>query len=398
MADEHRSDITWMNWSGKLSAAPRNIAQVGTVEAIQGELLAAREGGWNVRTVGTAHSHYPLLPTDGVLLDTRPLTGLVSVDKTAMTATFRSGTKIHACGRPLLEHGMGLLNQGDIDQQSIGGAIATGTHGTGINLGSLSSAVTQLSLVLVDGSFVTCNHEVEPDLFEAARLSLGALGVVIEVTIQVRDAYRLEERQWLEPLESVLERIEELTQATRHFEYFWWPGQERAVCKSIDVTEEPPRYPLGEEGQRRAWSFEVLPNQRLNPHTEMEYSLPSENGPACIEDINNLLSRHHPEVEWPVEYRTVAGDDVWLSPTGGRSTVTISIHESVRNDETSYYQDAEKIFRSYGGRPHWGKVHYLNRDDLAASYDHWDRWWTVRENVDPTGVLLNDPLRQLRPI
>tara|TARA_E500000075_G_C6935589_1_gene291594 strand:- start:622 stop:1014 length:393 start_codon:yes stop_codon:yes gene_type:complete len=130
----------------------------------------------------------------------------------------------------------------------------------------------------------------------------------------------------------------------------------------------------------------------------MEYSLPSENGPACIEDINNLLSRHHPEVEWPVEYRTVAGDDVWLSPTGGRSTVTISIHESVRNDETSYYQDAEKIFRSYGGRPHWGKVHYLNRDDLAASYDHWDRWWTVRENVDPTGVLLNDPLRQLRPI
>ncbi|HAF68081.1 MAG TPA: hypothetical protein DCX77_02135 [Acidimicrobiaceae bacterium] len=395
---DHDNKATWTNWSGKLSAEPQSIVQVGTVDAIRGELSAAREGGWTVRTAGTAHSHYPLLPTDGVLLDTRPLTGLVSVDEQAMTATFRAGTKIHACGRPLLEHGMGLLNQGDIDQQSIGGAIATGTHGTGIKLGSFSSAVTQLSLVLVDGSVVTCSHAVEPDLFEAARLSLGALGVVVEATIRVRDAYRLEEHQWLEPLDSVMERIDELTQATRHFEYFWWPGQERAVCKSIDITEEPPKYPLGEEGQRRAWSFEVLPNQRLNPHTEMEYSVPSESGPACIEEINKLLSDHYPEVEWPVEYRTVAADDVWLSPARERSTVTISIHEAVQNDETSYYQDAEKIFRSHGGRPHWGKVHYLTSDDFSATYDHWDQWWGVRDDVDPTGVLLNEHLRQLRPL
>ena len=164
---DHGKGPAWSNWSGKLSARPKSVVQVGSVEAIRSELLAARDGGWTVRTSGTAHSHYPLLPTNGVILDTRPLAGLVAVDNDAMTATFRTGTKIHACGRPLLDHGMGLLNQGDIDQQSIGGAIATGTHGTGVELGSFSSAVTQLSILLVDGSVVTCDQETEADLFEA---------------------------------------------------------------------------------------------------------------------------------------------------------------------------------------------------------------------------------------
>ena len=386
----------WKNWSGKLSAEPQRIVQVGTVDAIRSELFAARDGGWSVRTAGTAHSHYPLLPTNGVILDTRPLSGLVSVDAEAMTATFRAGTKIHACGRPLLEHGLGLLNQGDIDQQSVGGAIATGTHGTGVELGSFSSAVTELSVLLVDGSVVTCTPDCEPDLFEAARLSLGAVGVVLEVTLQVREAYRLEEQRWLEPLESVMERIDELVTATRHFEYFWYPGQDRAICKSIDITEEPGRYPLGDEGQRLAWSCEVLPNQRLDPHTEMEYSLPTEHGPSCVAEIKNLLSSNYPDVLLPIEYRTVAADNVWLSPTRGRATVTVSIHEDVERDETAYYKDAETVFRAHGGRPHWGKVHYLSGEDLAADYDHWQDWWRVRDDVDPTGVLLNDALRKLR--
>ena len=386
----------WKNWSGKLSANPRRIVQVGTVDAIRSELLAARDGGWTVRTAGTTHSHYPLLPTDGVILDTRPLSGLVSVDSEAMTATFRAGTKIHACGRPLLEHGLGLLNQGDIDQQSVGGAIATGTHGTGVDLGSFSSAVTELLILLVDGSVVTCSPDREPDLFEAARLSLGAVGVVLEVTLQVREAYRLEEQRWLEPFESVMERIDELVTATRHFEYFWYPGQDRAICKSIDITEEPGRYPLGDEGQRLAWGFEVLPNQRLDPHTEMEYSIPTEHGPSCVAEIKNLLSSNYPDVLWPIEYRTVAADNVWLSPARERATVTVSIHEDVERDETAYYKDAETVFRAHGGRPHWGKVHYLSGEDLASDYNHWQDWWGVRDEVDPTGVLLNDALRKLR--
>ncbi len=311
--------VGWSNWSGKLRAEPARVVPVATEEGIRAELLAAVQAGTTVRTAGTAHSHHPLLPTDGVILDTRPLAGLVAADRDAATATFRAGTKIQAAGRPLLDHGLGLRNQGDIDQQALAGAIATGTHGTGPTLGNFSSAVVGARLVLTDGSIVDCSARQEPDLFELARLSLGAVGVMSEVTLAVREAYRLAEHLWLEPFESVMDRIDDLVAATRHFEYFWYPGQERAICKAIDETDEPCRYPLGKEGERLGWSFEVLPNVRVDPHTEMEYSVPAEHGPACVKAIHELLTTDFPDVAWPIEYRTVAADDVWISPARGRA-------------------------------------------------------------------------------
>ena len=389
--------VAWSNWSGKLTAEPARVVPVATEEAIRAELLTAAESGTTVRTAGTTHSHHPLLPTNGVILDTRPLAGLVSADANARTATFRGGTKIQMTGRPLLEYGLGLHNQGDIDQQAVAGAVATGTHGTGPTLGNFSSVVKTARLVLVDGSVVDVSADHEPDLFEVARLSLGALGVMSEVTLRVAEAYRLDEHLWLEPFDSVMDRIDELVAATRHFEYFWYPGQERAVCKAINLTDDQPRYPLGGEGERRGWSFEVLPNVRVDRHTEMEYAVPAQNGPACVAAIRELLASKHPDVQWPIEYRTVAADDVWISPARERATVTISIHEAVERDEEPYYRAAEEIFRSFAGRPHWGKVHYLSSEDLAGDYDRWADWWRVRDDVDPTGVLLNNRLRELQP-
>lgn len=389
--------VEWSNWSGKLQADPTRVVPVSTEEAIRAELLAASESGTTVRVAGTTHSHHPLLPTDGVIFDTRPLAGLVSVDTAAQTATFRAGTKIQAAGRPLLDHGLGLTNQGDIDQQALAGAVATGTHGTGPGLGNFSSALVAARLVLADGSIVDCSADHEADLFETARLSLGAVGVMSELTLQVRKAYRLDEHLWLEPFESVMDRVDELISATRHFEYFWYPGQDRAICKAIEETDEPPLYPLGGEGERLGWSFEVLPNVRVDPHTEMEYSVPAESGPECVAAIRDLLASDFPDVAWPIEYRTVAADDVWISPARERPTVTISIHEAVEKNEEPYYRAAEEIFRSYGGRPHWGKVHYLTTEDLAGDYDKWTDWWRVRDSVDPDGILLNDRLRELQP-
>ncbi|MDG2111321.1 MAG: D-arabinono-1,4-lactone oxidase [Actinomycetota bacterium] len=389
--------VEWTNWSGKLRAEPTRVVPVSNEDGIRAELVDAAASGTTVRVAGTTHSHHPLLPTDGVILDTRPLAGLVSVDTDAQTATFRAGTKIQAAGRPMLDHGLGLRNQGDIDQQALAGAVATGTHGTGPGLGNFSSALVAARLVLVDGSVVDCSAGHETELFEAARLSMGAVGVMSELTLQVREAYRLDEHLWLEPFESVMDRIDELIAATRHFEYFWYPGQERAICKAIEETDEAPRYPLGGEGERLGWSFEVLPNVRVDPHTEMEYSVPAEKGPACVAAIRELLASDFPDVAWPIEYRTVAADDVWISPARGRATVTISIHQAVEKDEEPYYRAAEEIFRSYGGRPHWGKVHYLDTDDLAGDYDRWSDWWRVRDSVDPTGTLLNGRLRELQP-
>ena len=194
-----------------------------------------------------------------------------------------------------------------------------------------------------------------------------------------------------------MENIDYLTSASRHFEYFWYPGRTEAICKATNETEKLPIYPIGEEGNRRGWNFEVLSNQRLTPHTEMEYAIPSHHGPSCIHALRDLIKNKHKDIKWPVEYRTVKADDLWISPARGRKTVTISIHQAVDKDEEEYYRDAEEIFRSFGGRPHWGKIHYLSGNDLMADYDRWSDWWEIRDLVDPKKVLINEQLSALRP-
>ena len=356
---------------------------------------AIREGR-RIRVVGAAHSHSPLVTTDDLLLDPLELDGLVVADRVSREVRVRAGTRISALGAPLREAGVALHNQGDIDRQAIAGAVATGTHGTGITLRNLSSAVRGARLVLADGSVVECDAEAEPELHQVARLSLGAVGVVTELRLSVRDSYKLEEHMWLEELDCVLERLEELTTATRHFEFFWMPGHERAACKSLAETEEEPRYPLGAEGSRLAWSYDVLANERLEKHTEMEYSVPAEHGPDCLRTLRELVRRDFPELAWPLEYRTLAADDVWLSSAYERPTVTISVHQGADRDDAALFRACEAVFQSYEGRPHWGKVHFLSGEELAAIHPRWQDWWRVRDRYDPEGRFINPYLEQLR--
>jgi FAD/FMN-containing dehydrogenase len=192
-------------------------------------------------------------------------------------------------------------------------------------------------------------------------------------------------------------RLDELAEATRHFEFFWYPEQDTAVAKAIAETSEAPRYPLASEGARCAWSYEVLPSHRPHLHTEMEYSVPAAAGADCLGAIRALIQRDFPQLRWPVEYRTVAADDVWLSPAYQRASVTISVHQDVREDERRYFQACEQVFLDHGGRPHWGKLHYLDGETLARLHPCWQRWWSVRDGVDPQQIFLNDYLRALRP-
>ncbi len=356
---------------------------------------AAREGR-GIRVVGAAHSHSPLVTTDDLLLDPSQLDGLVKADRMSREVRVRAGTRISALGAPLREAGVALHNQGDIDSQAIAGAVATGTHGTGITLRNLSSAVVGARLVLADGSVVECDAEAEPELYQVARLSLGAVGVVTELRLSVRDSYKLEEHMWLEELDCVLERLEELTTATRHFEFFWMPGHERAACKSLAETEEEPRYPLAAEGSRLAWSYDVLANERLEKHTEMEYSVPAEHGPDCLRALRELVRRDFPDLAWPLEYRTLAADDVWLSSAYERATVTISVHQGVDRDDAALFRACEAVFRCYDGRPHWGKVHFRSGEELAAIHPRWQDWWQARDRYDPEGRFLNPYLEHLR--
>ncbi|MBK80746.1 MAG: oxidoreductase [Gammaproteobacteria bacterium] len=387
----------WRNWSGRLEARPAELRFPRSEEDVAALVRAAAADGRTVRAVGAGHSHAPLVPTDGVVVDLSGLSGVVATDPSRRTARVRAGTPIHALGRPLHDAGLALRNQGDIDRQTIAGACATGTHGTGAGLTCLSDAVVGARLILASGEIVECGPEQNVDLWQAARLNLGAVGIVTELTLALRDAYRLAERGWRESWDTLEPRLPALASGSRHFEFFWYPGEDEAVVKTIDETNEPPRYPLAGEGDRLAWSYEVLPNHRPHPHTEMEYSVPAAQGAACFAELRAMIRRDFPAVRWPVEYRLLAADDVWLSMASGRATVTLSVHQDVREDETAYYRACERIFLEYGGRPHWGKVHGLDGAALAAAHPHWRQWWAVRDGVDPDGVFLNDFLRQRRP-
>jgi FAD/FMN-containing dehydrogenase len=350
-----------------------------------------------VRAAGAGHSHAPLVPCNGVIVDTSALSGVIAADPVAQTARVRAGTPIYALGPALHAAGLALANQGDIDRQAIAGACATGTHGTGRTLRNLSSTVTGARLVLASGDMVECSPSNETDLWQGVRLGLGAFGVLTELTLALRPAYRLAEHGWEIPLDDLLPEVPSLVQAARHFEFFWYPQEDRAIAKRIDETGAAPSYPLAGEGGRVGWSYEVLPNHRPHRHTEMEYSVPAERGLDCLTELRALIRTRFGEVRWPVEYRTLAADDVWLSTAHERDTVTISVHQDVRDDEEPYFRACEAVFLNHHGRPHWGKVHYLDATRLAERYACWARWWAVRDAVDPDGRFLNPHLAQLRP-
>jgi FAD/FMN-containing dehydrogenase len=387
---------SWRNWSGRVVAQPGEIARVSDERAVIEAVRRATRVGAGLRCVGAGHSHAPLVTTGGVILDLQDLEGVVRVDVARSQATLRAGTRISALGAPLRAAGVALHNQGDIDCQAIAGAVATGTHGTGRTLQNLSAAVVSARLVFADGEVAECDARRDPDLFEVVRLSLGAVGVVTELTLSVRACYRLAERMWLEPLDDVLARSEALARETRHFEFFWLPGSARAACKALAETDADPVYPLAQEGARCAWNYEVLANERPDKHTEMEYSVPAEQGPACFAALRARIERDFPALRWPLEYRTLAADDLWLSTATGRATATISVHEGVDKPDEPLFRACEEIFAAHDGRPHWGKVHYRSGAELAALYPRWGDWWRVRDRCDPDGIFLNPYLASLR--
>lgn len=389
--------MQWNNWSGRHQVEADTLTFVRREEDAAAFVSEYAKSGKTIRVAGSGHSHAPIVVNDEAILDVSGLSGIISVDSEARSAWLRAGSTIYSLGVQLHEQGLALRNQGDIDRQQLGGVIATGTHGTGSKLKNISGSVLGVQLILADGSIVNCSADEESDLFQVARLSIGSVGVVTRVEMQLTESAVLQESGEPMSYDEVAPRIPEFIEGNERWEFFWFPGNDQAVTKAINPSGEPASYPLAEEGSRRAYSFEVLPNHRPVPHTEMEYSIPAESGPECFARIRELIHTKFPDVEWPVEYRTIAEDDIWLSMAGGRPTVSISVHQDVRLDEEPYYRACEEIFLSYGGRPHWGKVHYLSGDEFARIYPRWEDWWRVRDQYDPKGTFLNEHLRNIRP-
>ncbi len=389
--------VSWSNWSGRQTSQPQTIQFIRSEQDACAITAQASRSEYSIRIAGAGHSHSPLVPHDGVIVDASGLSGIIEVDNNRQRAWIWAGSRIYSLGRALHDAGLALKNMGDIDRQAIAGACATGTHGTGHKIQNLSSAVTGARIALASGELLDCSVDVNPDVWQVVRLNLGAVGIVTRLQLQLREAYKLRETGFSESYDALTPKVGDLIEENERFEFFWYPQTDLAVVKVINQTDEEAQYPLAEEGARLAWNYEVLPSHRPHFHTEMEYSVPAMSGLACFAAIRELLQKDFPDVAWPVEYRTVAADDVWLSMAFERATVTISVHQDIQEDETEYYRACEEIFLSFGGRPHWGKVNYLNGMQMAEAHPRWQQWWSVRDQYDPEDVFLNKYLKDIRP-
>ena len=396
----------WANWSGGVTAHPRAIVAPATEDALVRAVRQARREDAVVRVVGTGHSFVPLCATDGLLLSLDGLQGVVATDPPAGRATVWAGTKISRLGAPLLEAGLALENQGDIDTQALAGAVSTGTHGTGPTLGNMSTQVAGLRLVLADGDILDCSAEREPEVFRAARVSLGLFGVIARITVRALPAYRLHERTWIAGVEETFGQLDDLVATNRHCEFFWDPREDACALKTLNPTDAAPqvladaaaargRLARYVQPERVDWSHRIFPSERTFRFNEMEFAVPAAHGPDCFAELRQLMRERHPDVILPIEYRTLRADDIPLSPACGRDSVTLSIHQAATLPYQAFFADAEAIFRNYRGRPHWGKIHTHSARELRDLYPQWDDFLALRERLDPAGRFLNGYLREL---
>ena len=386
-------DAEWRNWSGSVRCHPRRFEAPRSEAEVADLVRRAGRDGLAVRVVGTGHSFTPLCASDGVLVSLDGLTGIISVDRDAREATVWGGTTIHDLGPLLRAHGLAMETMGDIDRQTIAGAVSTGTHGTGRDFGSISTQVSGLVLVTAAGATVECSPTREPELFACARVALGALGVITRVRLRLWPAYRLHEKRWDWPVSRALTALPRMIGDNHHFEFFWNPQRDECAMKALNPTHRARGEPA--PGERIDWSDRIFPSERTFPFNEMEFAVPAAAGPECFREIRALMRERHPDVAWPVEYRTLAPDDIPLSPASGRDTVTISVHQAAALPFERFFGDVEAIFRSHEGRPHWGKIHTHGAAELARLYPAWTRFTAIRSRLDPGGRFLNAHLRAI---
>jgi len=424
----------WSNWSGSVKSAPRALVKPQNIAELARLVREYGRDGRHVRVVGAGHSFTPLVQTDDILMSLDTMQGIETIDTTTRRATVLGGTRLKHLGNALFEHGMAQENLGDIDVQSISGAISTGTHGTGTHFGSLATQVEGLTLVTASGEIVECSAEENADIFKAAQVSLGTLGIIAKVTLRVVPAKRMHYQGHRKKLGECLANLEQLKQDNSHFEFFWFPYTDGVQAKFLNETSEPVSkssfwgdfnkivlengvYWLLSEGCRMFPSFcktvcaisaqsianideinyshRLFTTPRMVRFQEMEYNIPVEHLSAVITEIQECIEHYQFRVHFPIECRFVRADDIWLSPAYERDSAYVAVHMYRGMPYRSYFYSIEKIFQRYSGRPHWSKMHTQTAEELSKLYPRWQDFQRIRANLDPQGIFLNGYLRTL---
>ncbi|MFK4761980.1 D-arabinono-1,4-lactone oxidase [Microbacterium sp. ZW T5_45] len=428
---------TWQNWGRSASVKPLRVERPRTPEGVQRAVIAARAQGLTVKAVGAGHSFTGIAVAPGVLLELDDLQGLVSADAETGLVTLLAGTRLHRIPGLLAPYGLAMENLGDIDRQSISGAISTGTHGTGARFGGLATQVVGVTMITAAGEFLRVDEHENAELLPAVALGLGALGIIVEVTLRCVPAFVLRAIDEPAPLEDVLATLHDRVAASDHFEFYWFPHTEVALTKrQTRVPESTRREPLPVLGrwvdetllsngvyravcatgriapaitppfnrlavqltgdrQYTDRSHRVLTQSRTVRFREMEYALPAENVVPAFRAIRALIAKRGWRIEFPVEVRFAQEDDRWLSTAHGRASAYIAVHRYWRVDPTEYFAAVERIMLEHGGRPHWGKLHTLGTDELRERYPRFDDFLAVRERLDPDRRFTNRYLERV---
>jgi FAD/FMN-containing dehydrogenase len=393
----HSTD-EFVNWSGSLRFRPYARLWPATEAAISAFVRDAVAHSRVVRVMGSGHSSSPLVHTPDMLLSLRDLRGLIDYDLQHSQATVGAGTQLHDLGIILHGVGLGMQNLGDVDTQTIGGVISTGTHGSGRKLQNISATLVGVRLITGTGEVVEWSVEQQPALIHAARVSLGLLGVFTGLRLQLQPTYRLRRREYCAGVDDCMEHLDELADTHRNFDFYWYPRRDEVKLRTLNPPDiEPPPLPFARcIKEEVGFSHAIIARERQLKFEELEYFIPAEAGPACFREVRRrILDRHRQHVGWRVLYRLIAQDDAYLSPVHNRDSVAISVHQNASLAYQAYFEDIEPIMRSYGGRPHWGKRHSLHGEVLAQLYPHWSDFMQLRRRLDPHNVFLSEPLAHL---
>jgi FAD-linked oxidoreductase len=424
--------VTWRNWGHTETANPVETLRPGSADEVAAIVSTARERGLRVKAAGTGHSFTGIAVATGIQLDMSGLTGVNAVDGTKVT--LGGGTVLHDLP-PLLDPlGLALQNMGDIDVQTITGATSTGTHGTGAKFGGLATRITGATLVNGVGDIVKVNANENARLLPAVALGLGALGVLVDVTVDCVPSFHLSCVEQPEPLETVLNEWEQRIAAADHFEFYWFPHTEAALTiTNMRLPADAPIKPLSAAkrwfdeslmsntffGRTTAFqrqfprstprinrlstrmtgdrsfsdrSYRVFATERRVRFREMEYAIPQDQIPEVLHEVKALIEHKGWTVSFPVEVRAAAADDLWMSTATGRATGYVAVHRYFREDPTEYFAAVETIMKAHEGRPHWGKMNTRTAADLAPAYPKFGEFLKVRDQLDPDRIFTNDYL------
>jgi len=418
----------WANWAGEQSCEPLAIARPQSLEELRETVAEASAEGHRIRVSASGHSFTDCALTGGVMLRLDNLVRELEFDQAGGLFKVEGGVPLHRLNRMLDAHGVAFENLGDIDRQTVAGSIATGTHGTGERFQNVSAQIAALEIVTADGSLATVD-ESDPGLLRAARIAIGALGVVYSVTVRTVPAYTIRRVDSPRPLADVLDSLAELNAGTDHFEFYVFPHTGTALCRESRRTDEPPQprnraLVYAQEVMLENWvasgfaaalrhlpartatlariaskgtgrstkvdaSYKVFASERRVKFTEMEYAVPREHGREMVERVLELAGRPELRVGWPIEVRFVAADDSFLSPAFERDTCYVAVHQDRKLDWRRYFAKVESIARELDGRPHWGKRHFRTAAELAGLYERWDDFQAIRARLDPGGTFTN---------